>query len=156
MKRNKLALIIAAWFMLLASSCTHDEVYSGFCSFPKAVWEKDNPALFNVDINDASARYSLTFEIRNNDEYPFRNLWLFIDVFTPSGDILKDTVDIELADIYGKWYGTGLSLYTYSFPYQSTFQYPDTGRYVYTIRQGMREEALLGISDIGLTVVLEE
>ena len=63
-----------------------------------------------------------------------------------------DTISADLADVYGKWYGKGMSLYNLSIPYETSVLFPDTGIYVYSIRQGMRENPLKGITDIGLKV----
>lgn len=138
--------MIALLFFLAA--CNPKEVYSEFHSIPDTVWKKDNPGIFEVDIKNAAVAYDLFIEVRNNDDYPFQNLWLFIE--SPEGS--KDTINVELADIYGKWHGKGLSLYTLSVPYKENYHYPDTGTYTYRIQQGMRQESLQGISDIGLTV----
>jgi gliding motility-associated lipoprotein GldH len=133
-------------------SCTQKEVFYEFRSFPQAEWDQQEAVRFEVPINDCSIRYDISLEIRNNDNYSFRNIWLFVDYQNHRGQIRSDTVHVELADDYGKWYGKGISLYDYSFPYEFDVQYPDTGLCVYTIRQGMRENPLKGISDIGLKI----
>jgi len=133
-------------------SCSHKEIFFEYHSFAKAEWSRDNPAVFNVKIDDNSKPYNVSVEIRNNNDYPFSNIWLFIDYKAPDGNHRTDTLGADLADIYGKWYGKGLSLYNLSIPYETFVLFPDTGDYVYSIRQGMREDLLKGISDIGLKV----
>ena len=142
------------WTLLLVlfSACSGKEVYSDFRSFPYSEWDSREAIRFKVPIKDASQNYDAFFEIRNTNDYPFSNLWLFVDYETPTGDIRSDTLQVELADVYGKWYGKGISLYAYSFPYELNIQYPDTGTYIYTIRQGMRKNPLEGVSDIGLII----
>jgi len=134
-------------------SCSQKEVFFDYYTFANAEWNRDNPAVFNVNITNNSKPYDVSLEIRNNDDYPFSNIWLFIDYQTPGGNLRTDTVGADLADIYGKWYGKGLSLYNLSIPYETSVLFPDTGTYVYTIHQGMRENPLKGISDIGLKVL---
>jgi gliding motility-associated lipoprotein GldH len=153
-KKAKGCRLLAACCLLLVA-CTQGETFSEYRSFPNAEWDKQEAIRFEVPIHDSSTAYHVFLELRNNNNYPFRNLWLFVDYKTPGGDMRSDTIYAELADVYGKWYGTGISLYAYSFPYQLNVQYPDTGVYVYTIRQGMREHLLKGISDIGLRVSTE-
>ena len=139
--------------LFLTTACTSKEVFSEFHPIYGAVWERDEKAIFEVAIPDGLQRYDVLLEIRNNNDYSFRNLWLFVDITAPDGKQRRDTVNVELADVYGKWYGKGLSLYSYSFPYESNIQYPDTGIFTYSITQGMRTESLNGISDIGLSVL---
>jgi gliding motility-associated lipoprotein GldH len=144
---------IGLLFILVAACSEKKEVFSEFRSFPKAEWDKQEVLRFEVPVNDLSAKYDVFLEIRSNNEYAFSNIWLFVNYQTPKGSMRSDTVQVELADVYGKWYGKGVSLYTYSFPYELNVQYPDTGVYIYTIYQGMRENPLKGVSDMGLRVL---
>lgn len=134
------------------TACNNKEVYSEFHSFGGSTWSKAEPAEFSVQINEASEPYTIFLTIRNNDDYPFQNLWLFVDRTHPNSTVVRDTVNIELADVYGKWHGKGLSLYSYPYPYLSDYLFPDTGSYHFKVQQGMRHETLPGVSDIGLTV----
>ncbi|MDR2056974.1 MAG: gliding motility lipoprotein GldH [Dysgonamonadaceae bacterium] len=144
---------IPLWSLLFFGvTCAREEIFSEFHSFREAEWVRNEKVHFEIEINDNTPNYEVLLEIRNNNNYPFQNIWLFIDITTPAGQQRTDTVNIELADVYGKWYGRGISLYTYSVPFEQNVRYPLPGIYTYSIRQGMREEVLKGISDIGLTV----
>jgi gliding motility-associated lipoprotein GldH len=143
---------IGILLLLLITACSPTEVFDEYRSFPEAVWSQKEPAHFEVNIENNRQLYDVFIEIRNSNNYPFRNIWLFVDITTPDGKQRRDSINAELADVYGKWYGSGISLYTYSFPYERDMQYPLTGSYQYFITQGMREEKLVGISDIGLKV----
>ena len=133
-------------------SCSHNEIFFEYHSFNNSEWSRENPAVFRVNIEDNLHPYNLSVELRNNNSYAFSNIWLFVEYKMPDGISRKDTINAELADVYGKWYGKGLSLYNLSIPYETSYLYPDTGVYVYTIYQGMRENTLKGISDIGFKV----
>ena len=142
-------------FILMVSgimSCSHKEVFFEYRSFPNAEWNRSDIAGFNVKIDDKSQAYDISIELRNNDSYSFSNIWLFVDYKMPDGKSRTDTVSADLADVYGKWYGKGISLYSLSIPFETSVLFPDTGIFVYAIRQGMREDPLKGISDIGLKV----
>jgi gliding motility-associated lipoprotein GldH len=133
-------------------SCSNREIFFNYHSFANAEWDRDNPAVFNVKIEDSSQPYDVSIELRNNDDYPFSNIWLFIRYESPDGTSRTDTIGADLADVYGKWYGKGLSLYNLSIPYETSVLFPDTGTCIYSIYQGMRENPLKGISDAGLKV----
>ena len=133
-------------------SCSRKEVFFNYHSFANAEWNLNDPAVFNVTIEDNSQPYDVSIELRNNDNYPFSNIWLFIDKKAPGGNNRTDTIDVNLADVNGKWYGKGLSLYNLSILHETSVLFPDTGIYVYSITQGMKENPLKGISDIGLKV----
>jgi len=133
-------------------SCSPEEVFFSYHSFANDEWKREEPAVFQVKINDTSQPYRLSVELRNNNDYPFGNIWLFFDYQTPGGKVRSDTIGADLADVYGKWYGKGLSLYNLTIPYENSILFPDTGTYIFSIRQGMRENPLKGISDIGLKI----
>jgi len=146
----KLAILLSTIVGIV--SCSHNEVFFQYHSFANTEWDRNEPAVFHVNIKDNSQPYNVSVELRNNDAYPFSNIWLFVDYKTPNGNSRSDTVGADVADVYGKWYGKGLSLYNLSIPYENMILFPDTGTYIYSIRQGMRENPLKGISDIGLKV----
>jgi gliding motility-associated lipoprotein GldH len=154
MRIGTIGLVVLLGGLLWA--CVHsDEVYSRFHSFAGAEWEQADAVDFEVPVRDAALRYRVMIQVRNNNRYPFRNLWLFVDCRTPDGSVRCDTVCADLADAYGKWYGTGIGLYNYSFPYQAHVVYPDTGVYRYTIRHAMRMDTLRGVADVGVRVERE-
>ncbi len=138
---------------VVISACTNKkEMYFQFKSIEDAKWNQNTSFDFAVNITDTLSYYNVFLEIRNNESYPFRNLWLFVNLKTPEGNLRKDTVNCELADAYGKWHGNGSSLYTLSLPFEQNVRFRIPGTYLYSIKQGMRENELQGISDIGLRV----
>jgi gliding motility-associated lipoprotein GldH len=147
---NFFPIVLLLFFL---SACSHNELFFEFHSIEKADWQRENPATFSVDVKDSLAVYEIWVEVRNNDDYPYRNIWLFIDYQTPEGRLRSDTISADLADVYGKWYGKGLSLHTLSIPYEESLRFSSCGVHNWTIRQGMRENPLKGISDIGLKVL---
>lgn len=153
-KLNNLYLgIIALFGLLLFTQCDKGEIYSSFVSLQEANWDKNQMAVFDIRIDNVEDSYDTNVVIRNNNDYSFQNLWLFIDCKSPNGQITKDSLNIELADVYGKWHGKGINVFEYVYSYKEGVNlYPDTGVYVYSIRQGMRAESLKGISDIGMIV----
>lgn len=138
--------------VLCLSSCAHPEMYYRYHSFEESSWHKDSVVRFDLPVTDTLSSYDVFIEVRNNNKYPYKNLWLFVDFQLPSGETRRDTVEINLADDYGKWYGKGLSLYELTVPYEQNRQYHHKGSYVYTIQQAMRDDILTGISDIGLKI----
>lgn len=137
---------------LFCAACSNNEIFSDFHSFPRSEWNWNDYAHFDVHVTDSIRRYDLEVTSRNNSQYPFSNLWLFVDIRTPKDSLLRDTVDLRLADMYGKWLGTGISSYTVTKSFRTNYCFPNTGRYHFTIRQGMRENPLTGVSDVGLTI----
>jgi gliding motility-associated lipoprotein GldH len=146
----KYGIFLLAFLPLI--SCSNKEIFFEFHSIKNASWNREDNAVFEVNIDNNSNLYDISLEVRNNDDYPFRNIWLFVEFRMPTGSFRTDTINVDLADIYGKWYGKGLSLHSLSIPYETASRFSYPGTYTYTIRQGMRENPLKGISDVGLKV----
>ena len=85
--------------------------------------------------------------------YPYQNLWVFCSEELPIGPLKRDTIECLLADEFGKWYGDGISLFQSSFPIRSAYYFPVKGQYTFSFRQGMRNDQLPGIQEIGLRVL---
>jgi gliding motility-associated lipoprotein GldH len=145
---GSLSLILLLSFF----SCSHKEVFFDFHSVVDASWARADTAVFEVNITDAAIPYDIFVEIRHNEHYPFSNIWLFVNVETPERSVRTDTIGVDLADVYGKWYGKGFSLHNFSIPYEKSFLFPHPGVYTFSICQGMRDNPLKGVSDIGLKI----
>jgi gliding motility-associated lipoprotein GldH len=149
MEKKFFVLCLVSYFLF---SCAHEEIFFEYHSLNENGWNREEPAVFQLNIEDSVMTYDTYLAVRNNNDYSFCNLWLFVDINAPYGSIRTDTISIDLADIYGKWYGKGLSLYNLTVPYEKSFRFPKKGLYTYIIRQGMRENPLKGISDVGLKI----
>lgn len=149
---NEYKFLIMCLLCILSFACSKKDVYVEFDSFTQSEWNKNEIAKFEVEINDTITPYDILIAVRNNDLYEYRNLWLFVRFETPYGSVRNDTLNCELADEFGKWHGQGISLYEMEFPYEQSVVFPRKGRYICSIRQGMREDTLGGISDIGIRV----
>ena len=138
--------------LLFLASCSNNEVFFEYHSFKRSGWDRHSAAVYPVHINNTADLFDISLEIRNNNDYLFRNIWLFVDFQTPESHVRTDTISVDLADVYGKWHGKGISLYSLVIPYKTSVRFPQKGVYTYSVRQGMRENPLKGISDIGLKV----
>ena len=127
-------------------------VYEQYQVIENALWEKDKEYYFTFEIIDTSVAYDLELEVRNNNLYPYQNLWLFCSKELPIGPLQKDTVEFMLADDYGKWLGRGISLFQTCIPIHKNYTFPSKGQYTFSFRQGMRNDALPGIQEIGFRV----
>lgn len=148
----KFLLFIGAVFLFI-NACDSDRVFDAYVTVPDAGWNKDSLAVFDVDIKNADMVYNLYLNIRNQSDYPNSNLWLFVDVISPSGIIQRDTVDCILADKTGRWLGSGWgSMYQVNAPYRFGVKFPEIGNYQFRLCHGMRTETLDGIHNIGIRI----
>jgi len=137
---------------LFLFSCSHNEIFLKYHSFNKEGWDRKDAAVFHINIDNTTDLFDVSLEIRNNNDYPFHNIWLFVDSQTPGSNVRTDTIGVDLTDDYGKWHGKGISLYSLAVPYKTAIRFPQKGTYTYSIRHGMSKNPLKGISDIGLKI----
>ena len=145
--------VLTIFISLLAVACTRNDVYFQYSSVPAKGWSKDSLYGFDISISDTTALYNVYVNIRNRGEYPYQNLWLFLNKTTPDKVQSKDSIECYLADQRGKWLGSGIgSIMEMPVLYQQNVRFKNKGTYHYQIVQGMRDSVLIGINDIGMRV----
>lgn len=152
MKRNILILIVS----LLLVGCQGDIVYTTFKSLPLVGWEADSSLCYNPVITDSVADYQMLITIRHTDAYPYQNLWLFVDIEKDSIQITRDTIECYMANERGEWLGGGLTVRELPLLYSADYQFASSGEYHISITQGMRNDTLIGIKEVGVKIIRNE
>lgn len=139
--------------LLLSVSCGRNVVFTDSFAIPERIWTLNEKPSFDVQVSDSITANNISFLIRTGSDYPFRNIFLFVSTVLPDGKTLTDTVQYNLADDKGDWYGKGFGdIHSLSLPYKSNIYFPLKGTYQFKIQHGMRIEDLEGVYDIGLRV----
>lgn len=153
--RNLKILGAVAMFMAVfsLSGCNDGVVFQQSKILPEAGWHKDSVVTFEYEAADTAGVYDIVVDIRNNGSYKYQNFWLFISSTSPDGLVYSDSLECVLADFRGKWIGKGSgSLYHLPVSFMPQVKFPKQGVYKFSLIQGMREDCLLGINDIGIRV----
>lgn len=109
---------------------------------------------------DTISAYNMFINIRNDDKFPFSNLFLITEFEAPSGNTLKDTLEYKMAEPTGEWLGKGFgSVKENKLWFQENVVFPDSGVYKVNISHAMRKNGdvegihvLDGITDVGLEI----
>lgn len=118
-----------------------------------ATWKLMDVPAFKVPITDTINSNNVIFTIRSGSSFPFRNIYLFVSTTSPDGKKITDTLQYNLADQKGKWYGKGFGdVHELKLPYKSNVSFPLKGIYEFKIQHGMRIENLKGVYDFGLRI----
>lgn len=150
---NKLLTIILTILCLGACAPKHND-YSRFENIDSRGWAYGDTITISPLGLDSVAQRQLALAIRHNNRYEFRNLWLEV-TYGNGSHMLRDTFNLDLADIYGRWHGKGLGpSYQYEITIAPRTNLSDSSR-VY-IRHVMRVDTLRGIEQIGITVTEPE
>lgn len=116
-------------------------------------WSKKDTLNFNFKIENTFDKKNINFVVRNNEEYQFSNLYLFIKLKQGKKVISIDTLNYKLADKTGKWLGSGMgSIKEIYFQYKKDLLFTKTGDYTLSVVQGMRKDTLKGIIDFGVNI----
>jgi gliding motility-associated lipoprotein GldH len=146
-------LLSLSFLVFFLASCDSKRFFEENKSPGTSVWMNTNSPSFLVTITDTMARYDMYINNRNDGVYPYSNLYLFIHTIIPGGKTTSDTVECQLADLDGKWRGTGQGNLRFNrFLFQRGIAFPRKGTYRFELEQAMRVKELRGIRDVGIRI----
>ena len=150
---NSYSFVLILTSLLLLSSCNSNLVYTNSLVMAEKTWRLLYIPSFKISISDTVNSNNVFFTIRTGSSYPFRNIYLFVTTTSPDGKSITDTLQYNLADEKGKWYGKGFGdIHELNLPYKSNVYFPLKGTYQFKIQHGMRIEDLKGVYDFGLRI----
>jgi len=155
---KQLALVLIVFFVLIFMvSCDSNRYFEQNLELAKEQWIYNDAKNFSFEMMDTTSLFNFYVNIRNTNDYPFANLYVFINSEFPNGETARDTIELQLAQVNGKWLGSGNGRYKYNqFILRKGMRFVQTGTYQFSIEQGMRKDTLIGISDIGIRLEYEQ
>lgn len=154
MMRSLPALFLCVIITLAVTSCGHGERdYTRWESIQQEGWAYgDTIFLLPVDTalpdNDTLVRRRLHIGLTHDNDYPYSNVWLEITC-KGADKRYRYTVNIPLADVYGRWLGSG-----FGGEYQREVVITPAAEIDLTVpvevRHKMRLDTLRGIDKIGI------
>jgi len=150
---NKALLLLILAPLLMLQSCSSNTLYSDSVVIPGKTWKLTNVPEFTCPVTDTINAINVVFTIRTGSDYPFRNIYLFVTTISPDGRTISDTLEYDLADEKGNWYGKGIGdIHELDLPYRTNVYFPAKGSYKFKIRHGMRLGDLKGVYDLGVRI----
>jgi gliding motility-associated lipoprotein GldH len=139
---------------LLLTSCTDENIfYEESKALEGQEWNATDTISFNFDIEDTVQKYDFFMNLRITASYEWANCYVFMSLAGPEL-VAFDTVEIPLADLTGKWNGKlSGSMVENNVLFMKSVRFPQAGKHKITFVQGMRDEVLGEVSDVGLTIV---
>jgi gliding motility-associated lipoprotein GldH len=150
---TRFSFVLIMTCLLLLLSCKSRVIYTNSVAMAGETWKLMDVTDFKVPVTDTVNSNNVFFTIRNGSSYPFRNIFLFVSTTSPDGKKITDTLQYNLADEKGKWFGKGFGdIHELNLPYKSNVFFPLKGTYEFKVQHGMRVEDLKGIYDFGLRI----
>jgi gliding motility-associated lipoprotein GldH len=153
-------VLTALLALILGVSCTEKLAFAEVRDIGNGKWGKDQAMEFAFSGLDSTRAHQMFITLRNDEQYPFNNLFLIVELSAPDGTSQRDTLEYEMADAGGNWLGSGLgSVRKNKLWYRENIVFPDSGVYTVTISHAMRKngsvegmETLPGVLDVGLQI----
>ncbi|MCC8038326.1 MAG: gliding motility lipoprotein GldH [Bacteroidales bacterium] len=148
MRISKAKTLLIGVMAMIAACAPSDNDYSSWQAIPQEGWRYAEALTFEPVHADSIMRGNLTLGLRHDDRYAYSNVWLEV-AYTDHDREQVDTLNIVLADKYGKWRGIGNA---------TDFQVVDTiargivhaSRTPVRVRHIMRVDTLQGIDLVGI------
>ena len=157
MKIKSSILFILIFFSLI--SCDQKRVFDDYQSVGKS-WHKDSIVSFDLPQLDSKKKYNLYVNIRNNNDYPFNNLFLIVSLEQPNKQVKVDTLEYQMTNPDGTLLGEGFTdIKENKLFYKDKVSFTQKGLYKIHIKHALRQTgkiegvtSLDGISDVGFRI----
>jgi gliding motility-associated lipoprotein GldH len=144
-------------------SCDKKRVFDEYQSVGNS-WHKDSIVTFELPELAKEKQYDLFLNVRDNDDYPFNNLFLIVSLEQPDKKIKVDTLEYVMTNPDGTLLGEGFSdIKENKLFYKSNEKFDLKGIYKIHIKQAVRQtgkiegvENLKGITDVGFRIESKE
>lgn len=146
--------------VLLLMSCNTNVVKLEYQTLNNGVWNKDDVLQFTFTEMDTVQEHDIFINVRNDNTFPYSNLFIIAALTTPQGQVTKDTLEYTMALPDGTWLGKGMgSIKENKLWYKENIVFPSSGVYTIEVSHAMRKngtvsgiEGLEGITDVGIEV----
>ncbi len=158
--KNSILLVLC---VILLISCDKKRVFDEYKSVGSA-WHKDSIVSFELPQLNEKSRYDLYVTIRDNNEYPFSNLFLIVSMKQPNKTTVVDTLEYQMAEADGTLLGDGFTDVKESkLFYKENVPFNLKGKYKVSIQQANRQTGkivgvknLPGITEVGFRIESKE
>jgi len=154
--KNKLLFVL---LLFLVISCDKKRVFDQYKSVGDA-WHKDSIVTFDLPKLEPKKAFNMFVNIRDNNDYPFNNIFLIVSLEQPNRKVKVDTLEYLMTNADGTLLGDGFSdIKENKLFYKSKVTFDQKGLYKIHIKQAVRQTgkiqgvtALTGISDVGFRI----
>jgi gliding motility-associated lipoprotein GldH len=144
--------LLLTLLFLPVSSCDPRMVYDEYMNTKDGQWRWNDVGVFRVEMTDTISLYNVYLQVRHTVDYPMSNLYMFVLLKGPSGQFVRDTVNMYLADPDGQWTGNGTGRFReLRLLYRKQIRFSEQGIYTISLEQAMRKSEL-PVTNVGVRV----
>ncbi len=152
--------LLAVGLLFLVCSCDKSRVFDEYKEL-NGTWSKDSVISFTFQQKDTVSKYNLFVTMRNNNNYPYSNMYLIVQMEEPASKLTKvDTLEYQMANPDGSLMGDGFSdIKESKLWYKENLRFPKPGNYKVKIQQAVRQagqvpgvQELDGVTEVGFRI----
>jgi gliding motility-associated lipoprotein GldH len=161
MDLKKSKFLVLLFVTLLFFSCDEKQFFSEYKELDGS-WKKSDTLRFTFEQKDTVNPYHLFLNVRNNNDYPFSNMYLIVTIKEPGKKptIKVDTLEYLMSNPDGTLLGEGFSdIKESKLWYLENFKFKRAGKYNVEVVQAVRETGkvngvseLKGITELGVRI----
>ena len=144
--------------LIVLISCDKKRVFDEYKTVGNG-WNKDSIVSFDLPVVDIKKQYNLYINVRDNNDYPFNNLFLIVNMEQPDKRTIVDTLEYQMANPDGSLLGEGFTdVKDNKLIYKERMKF-NSGTYKIHIKQAVRQTGkvsgvvkLEGITDVGFRI----
>lgn len=146
-------LLILSFLILLFSGCSEKHFFESKVAITESGWNMNDIVKFSTEITDQNAQYSIYVTVEHDENYPYRNLWLFIRTTSPNDAFQIDTLNCYFTDENYNWLGkkSGKNRFVTTL-FADSVSFYEQGVYTFEIQQALRQDIAPSLSEIGLII----
>lgn len=138
--------------VFLVQSCTEAVFYEKSYSFKNNAWDQRVKPAFKVVVTDTSKLYDFVITFRNTTDYEYSNCWIYLNTITPNKEKAREPFEIKITNPDGTWIGNKSGTVVENMLYFRQRKFPQKGSYYFRLEQGVIQESLDDVLDIGFRI----
>ena len=115
-------------------------------------WNIKDTLTLSFDNADTESARQLFASFEFTEDYPFSNIYLWVNTISPAGVASKRPLEFDMMDEQGKWFGTGKEHRTLSLPLNLPQSFEEKGTYTIQLTHHMQDNRLCGVGKYGLEI----
>ena len=143
---------IMAWSIVLVACIRQTVLYS--YQPVDGGWQASDTIRFHIDSIPANDKYTFTIGLRYTDRYPYQDIWLALQICTPTAS-RTDTIHTRLLETEPRLMEKGVLMHETE-TYTKTYLLTKGHNIDIAIYSLMNDALLEGITDVGLKVEQDE
>ena len=143
--------------VFLFASCDGNRIFEENHTVGDGGWAMEDVKTFNIPITDTMSALNIYVNLCTSTDYPYSNIYLFMESSYPNGYNDLDTLDLILAQKDGQWLGENSgTVIENRFMIASGGRFPTAGDYVFKIQHAMQDAVLPEVIDVGMRVEIRD